>query len=48
MAEIMTFGPMVSDKSQYQDIMILMRSLLVQFYEKHKKEANHEIFWKTL
>ncbi len=38
MAETMIYGPMVIDKSQCPDIMILMKSLRVQFCEKHKVE----------
>ncbi len=39
----MIFGPMVIGKSRYQGTMILMKNLLVQYYEKHKEEVNHEI-----
>lgn len=40
----MTFGPMAIDWSLFQDIMILMKNLLDQFYVKQKKEFNNEIF----
>jgi hypothetical protein len=47
-AGIMIYGPMVSAKSLFPDIMILMKNLLVPFYAKQRKEINHEIFWKNI
>ncbi len=40
----MIFGPMVIAKNQFQGIMISMKSLLIHYCEKHKLEANREIF----
>ena len=44
----MIFGPMAIAKNPFQGIMILMKSLLVQYCEKHNVETNHEIFRESI